>query len=115
MKSIPSVFIEYLQCLWAAGSVSPTRIIAESRTAVVATCFLLFVLVAGVYGVATTSRKMLFVQAVPATLGLLALFLREYFFESKLNYTVSTRLATSPPQQLPDMSLVAQRPSALNA
>lgn len=41
----------------------------------VATCFLLFVLVAGLYGAATTARKILFVQAVPATLGLLALYL----------------------------------------
>ncbi len=40
----------------------------------IATCFLLFVLIAGVYGAATTSRKIIFVQAVPATLGLLALF-----------------------------------------
>lgn len=41
----------------------------------VATCFLLFVLVAGLYGAATASRKIIFVQAIPAALGLLALFL----------------------------------------
>lgn len=33
--------------------------------------FLLCVLVAGVYGAATASRKILFIQAVPAALGLL--------------------------------------------
>ena len=37
--------------------------------------FLGCVVVAGVYGAATASRKILFIQAVPATLGLLALFL----------------------------------------
>lgn len=38
----------------------------------VAICFLLFVLVAGLYGAATASRAILFVQALPAALGLLA-------------------------------------------
>ena len=38
----------------------------------VAVCFLLFVLVAGLYGAATASRSILFVQALPAALGLLA-------------------------------------------
>ncbi len=37
--------------------------------------FLVFVLVAGLYGAATASRKILFVQAVPAALGLIALYL----------------------------------------
>ncbi|MBP2478831.1 putative membrane protein [Crossiella equi] len=34
--------------------------------------FLVCVLVAGLYGAATSSKKILFVQAVPATLGLIA-------------------------------------------
>lgn len=38
----------------------------------VAVFFLTCVLVAGVYGAATVSRRILFVQAVPAGLGLLA-------------------------------------------
>jgi len=33
------------------------------------------VLVAGLYGAATASKRILFVQAVPATLGLVLLFL----------------------------------------
>ncbi len=37
--------------------------------------FLLCVLVAGLYGAATASRRILFVQAVPATLGLALLAL----------------------------------------
>lgn len=41
----------------------------------VALCFLLFVLVAGVYGAATASRKILFVQSVPALIGIGCLFL----------------------------------------
>jgi putative membrane protein len=36
--------------------------------------FLLCVLVAGVYGAATASRKILFVQALPAAIGLALLF-----------------------------------------
>lgn len=36
----------------------------------VATCFLLFVLVAGIYGAMTASRRILYVQAVPAALAL---------------------------------------------
>jgi len=36
----------------------------------VAICFLLFVLVAGIYGAATASRKILYVQALPALAGL---------------------------------------------
>ncbi len=41
----------------------------------VATCFLLFVLIAGLYGAATASRKILFVQAVPAVITLVVLHL----------------------------------------
>jgi putative membrane protein len=37
--------------------------------------FLLCVLVAGLYGAATASRKILFIQAVPATIGLVLLWL----------------------------------------
>jgi putative membrane protein len=36
--------------------------------------FLLCVLIAGVYGAATASRKILFVQALPAAIGLILLF-----------------------------------------
>jgi len=41
----------------------------------IALCFLLFVLIAGIYGAATASRKILFVQAVPAAIGIASLFL----------------------------------------
>ena len=41
----------------------------------VALCFLLFVFVAGVYGAATASKKILFVQSVPAAVGILSLYL----------------------------------------
>lgn len=37
--------------------------------------FLCCVLVAGLYGAATASRKILFIQAIPAAIGLVALFL----------------------------------------
>jgi putative membrane protein len=37
--------------------------------------FLLCVLVAGLYGAATASRRILLVQALPAVLGLLAVYL----------------------------------------
>ncbi len=37
--------------------------------------FLCCVLVAGLYGAATASRKILFIQAVPAAIGLVLLFL----------------------------------------
>ena len=40
----------------------------------VMTFFLLCVLVAGLYGAATASRKILFIQAVPAGLGLVLLW-----------------------------------------
>jgi putative membrane protein len=42
----------------------------------VALFFLACVLVAGVYGAATTSRRILFVQAVPAALAMVAVWLR---------------------------------------
>ncbi len=41
----------------------------------IAVFFLLCVLVAGLYGAATVSRRILYVQAVPAAAGLLALWL----------------------------------------
>lgn len=41
----------------------------------VATCFLLFVFTAGVFGAVTVSTRILFVQAVPATLALICLWL----------------------------------------
>ena len=41
----------------------------------VKTFFLVCVLVAGVYGAATASRKILFVQAIPAAIGLALLYL----------------------------------------
>jgi len=37
--------------------------------------FLSCVLVAGLYGAATASRKILFIQAIPAAIGLIAVFL----------------------------------------
>ena len=40
----------------------------------IACCFLLFVLVAGVYGAISIELKVLFVQSFPAMLGLLCLF-----------------------------------------
>ena len=41
----------------------------------VAVCFMLFVLIAGLYGAATASRKILYVQALPAAVGLSAILL----------------------------------------
>lgn len=41
----------------------------------VALCFLLFVFVAGVYGAATASKSILFIQAVPAALAIGSLLL----------------------------------------
>ena len=41
----------------------------------VMTFFLLCVLVAGLYGAATASRKILFIQSVPATVGLALLWI----------------------------------------
>jgi putative membrane protein len=40
----------------------------------VACCFLLIVLVAGIYGALTAARNILFVQVVPAAAGLLSLY-----------------------------------------
>jgi putative membrane protein len=41
----------------------------------IATCFLLFVMIAGLYGAATASKRILYVQTVPAVLALIALYL----------------------------------------
>ena len=41
----------------------------------IALCFLLFVLLAGLYAAATASRKILFVQALPAAIGIISLFI----------------------------------------
>ena len=41
----------------------------------VALCFLLFVLVAGIYGALSVSRRIFFVQGVPAALAIASLFL----------------------------------------
>ena len=40
----------------------------------IACCFLIFVLVAGIYGAITIELKVLFVQTVPAAIGLASLF-----------------------------------------
>lgn len=42
----------------------------------VKTFFLICVVVAGLYGAATASRKILYIQAIPAALALIALWLR---------------------------------------
>lgn len=41
----------------------------------VALCFLLFVLVAGIYGALTASKKIFFVQSVPALLAIVSLWM----------------------------------------
>lgn len=41
----------------------------------IAICFLLFVLIAGIYGAFTVSRRIIFVQTIPATIALLAVVL----------------------------------------
>lgn len=41
----------------------------------VATCFLLFVAIAGIYGAITASRKIIYVQTIPAILALISLCL----------------------------------------
>lgn len=41
----------------------------------IATCFLLFVAIAGIYGAATAARRILYVQTVPAVLALAAVHL----------------------------------------
>ena len=41
----------------------------------VATCFLLFVFVAGVFGAFTVTPKILFIQAVPSAIALITLYL----------------------------------------
>lgn len=40
----------------------------------VATCFLIFVTVAGLYGATTASKRILYVQTVPATLALFLIY-----------------------------------------
>jgi len=50
--------------LWLGAAGGPVKVF-----------FLLCVLVAGLYGAATASRRILFVQAVPATLGLICVYL----------------------------------------
>jgi len=50
----------------------------------IATCFLLFVSIAGIYGAITIELKVLFVQAVPAMFGLMSLFLfKKNHFKTK--------------------------------
>lgn len=41
----------------------------------IAICFLLFVLIAGIFGAFTVSRRIIFVQAIPATIALVAVVL----------------------------------------
>lgn len=41
----------------------------------IATCFLIFVAIAGIYGAITASRKIIYVQTVPAVLALASLHL----------------------------------------
>ncbi len=59
----------------AAGLIWSLLIRDEIWQPRIALCFLLFVLAAGVYGAATTSGRILFVQAVPAALGILLVLL----------------------------------------
>jgi len=40
----------------------------------IATCFLLFVAIAGIYGAITASKRILYVQTIPAALGLLLIY-----------------------------------------
>jgi len=41
----------------------------------IALCFLIFVLIAGIYGAATASRKIMYVQALPAAIGIMSVLL----------------------------------------
>jgi putative membrane protein len=41
----------------------------------IATCFLIFVAIAGIYGAITASRKIIYVQTVPAVLALFSIHL----------------------------------------
>jgi len=43
--------------------------------------FLICVLVAGIYGAITSSKRILFVQAVPAAIGLVLVLLEKFFFD----------------------------------
>ena len=56
----------------AAGLIWVLLIKDRHWQANVATCFLLFVMVAGAFGAATASTRILFVQTVPALLALIA-------------------------------------------
>lgn len=58
----------------AAGLIWSLVIQDDDWSANVALFFLSCVLVAGIYGAITASKRILFVQAVPALLGLLSLF-----------------------------------------
>ncbi|MEJ6403825.1 DUF1304 domain-containing protein [Yoonia sp. 2307UL14-13] len=59
----------------AAGLIWALLIKDRSWQQNVATCFLLFVLIAGIFGAATVSTRILVVQSVPATLALIFLWL----------------------------------------
>ena len=59
----------------AAGLIWSLLIADPDWSRNVATCFLLFVLVAGAYGAATASRRIFLVQGVPALIGLAAVWL----------------------------------------
>jgi putative membrane protein len=58
----------------AAGLLWSLWLGLAGQGAAVAAFFLICVAVAGVYGAATASRRILFIQAVPAALALLALW-----------------------------------------
>ena len=59
----------------AAGLIWSLLIQDSAWASNVATCFLIFVAVAGIYGAATASKKIFYVQGLPAILGLAALHL----------------------------------------
>ena len=60
----------------AAGLIWSFFITDAKWSANVASFFLFCVLVAGIYGAATVQKKILYVQAVPAILGLLAIYFK---------------------------------------
>ena len=59
----------------AVGLIWPFFISDAAWAKNIATCFLLFVLAAGLFGAATASKKILSVQAIPAALALGALWI----------------------------------------
>ena len=59
----------------AAGLVWSLLIPDPAWQSNVALCFLLFVLIAGLYGAYSASRKILYIQALPAAIGILAVML----------------------------------------